>query len=96
MSELTENKQNEGYTPKFDILYEDNHIIVVQKPQMTACCPDESKDDNLLDQIKAYIKTAYNKHVAGFVVGNFNVFFNHIKQIFVFAFVGTTSRHLWL
>ena len=43
------------------ILYEDNHIIVVQKPQMTACCPDESKDDNLLDQIKRYIKEAYNK-----------------------------------
>ena len=35
-----------------DILYEDNHIIVVLKNQMTACCPDESKDDNLLDQVK--------------------------------------------
>ena len=45
----------------FNILYEDNHIIVVQKPQMVACCPDESKDDNLLDQIKRYIKEAYNK-----------------------------------
>ena len=39
-----------------DILYEDNHIIVVLKPQMTACCPDESKDDNLFDQIKKYLK----------------------------------------
>ena len=46
---------------EFNILYEDNHIIVVQKPQMVACCPDESKDDNLLDQIKRYIKAAYNK-----------------------------------
>ena len=46
---------------EFSILYEDNHIIVVQKPQMTACCPDESKDDNLLDQIKRYVKEAYNK-----------------------------------
>ena len=34
------------------ILYEDNHIIVVLKPQNTACCPDESKDDNLLDCVK--------------------------------------------
>ena len=45
----------------FEILYEDNHIIVVQKPQMIACCPDESRDNNLLDMVKNYIKTAYNK-----------------------------------
>lgn len=43
------------------ILYEDNHIIVVLKPQMVACCPDESGDDNLLDCVKRYIKTTYNK-----------------------------------
>ena len=55
----TEREEN-GQLP-FKILYEDNHIIVVLKPQMTACCPDESKDDNLFDQIKAYVKTAYNK-----------------------------------
>ena len=29
------------------ILHEDNHIIVVLKPQMVACCPDESGDSNL-------------------------------------------------
>lgn len=44
-----------------NILYEDNHVIVVLKPQMTGCCPDESKDENLFDLIKAYIKEAYNK-----------------------------------
>ena len=49
-------KNTDEYTPDFTILYEDNHILVVLKPQMTACCPDESKDDNLLDQIKKYIK----------------------------------------
>lgn len=43
------------------ILYEDNHVIVVLKPQMVACCPDESGDYNLLDCIKDYIKTTYNK-----------------------------------
>jgi 23S rRNA pseudouridine1911/1915/1917 synthase len=43
------------------ILYEDNHIIVVLKPQNVACCPDESGDDNLLDCVKRYIKTTYNK-----------------------------------
>ena len=54
-------KAGEGYSPKFDILYEDNHIIVVLKPQMTACCPDESKDENLLDMVKEYIKITYQK-----------------------------------
>ncbi|MDE7082472.1 MAG: RluA family pseudouridine synthase [Clostridia bacterium] len=43
------------------ILYEDNHVIVVLKPQMVACCPDESGDYNLFDCVKDYIKTAYNK-----------------------------------
>ncbi len=59
--ETVENAQTSDYTPEFTILYEDNHILVVLKPQMTACCPDESKDDNLLDQIKKYIKITYNK-----------------------------------
>lgn len=43
------------------ILYEDNHLIVVMKPQNVACCPDESGDDNLFDCVKRYIKTTYNK-----------------------------------
>lgn len=43
------------------ILYEDNHIIVVLKPQNLGCCGDETKDDNLLDMVKEYIKTTYNK-----------------------------------
>jgi 23S rRNA pseudouridine1911/1915/1917 synthase len=55
-------KETQGeYRPPFDILYEDNHILVVLKAQMVACCPDESKDDNLFDQIKNYLKIAYNK-----------------------------------
>ncbi len=43
------------------VLYEDNHIIVVLKPQNVACCPDESGDDNLFDCVKRYIKTTYQK-----------------------------------
>ena len=62
MSDTNENlEMNVKEQYGFDILYEDNHIIVVVKPQMTACCPDESKDDNLLDMIKRYIKEKYQK-----------------------------------
>jgi len=43
------------------ILYEDNHILAVLKPQNLACCPDDSKDLNLLDLIKEYLIKTYNK-----------------------------------
>ena len=43
------------------ILHEDNHIIVVLKPQNVACCPDESGDDSLFDCVKRYLKVTYNK-----------------------------------
>ena len=43
------------------LLYEDNHIIVVLKPQNVASCPDESGDDNMLDRVKAYLKETYKK-----------------------------------
>ncbi|MDE6058550.1 MAG: RluA family pseudouridine synthase [Clostridia bacterium] len=43
------------------ILYEDNHVIVVMKPQNIASCPDDSGDANLLDMIKEYVRTKYDK-----------------------------------
>lgn len=43
------------------ILHEDNHVIVVLKPQMIACCPDESGDSSLFDCVKEYIRVTYNK-----------------------------------
>lgn len=56
-------KTEEALSPsdKLAILYEDNHIIVVLKPQNLASCPDESGDENLLDLVREYIRTAYNK-----------------------------------
>ena len=51
-------QQNED---KLVILHEDNHIIVVMKPQNLASCPDESGDDNLLDRVREYVKTTYKK-----------------------------------
>lgn len=43
------------------VLYEDNHVIVVFKPQNVASCPDESGDGDLLDGVKAYLKERYEK-----------------------------------
>ena len=43
------------------ILYEDNHIIVVFKPQNVPCCEDSTGDKDLLTTIKEYVKDKYNK-----------------------------------
>ena len=43
------------------ILYEDNHIIVVLKPQNIPCCEDSSKDPDLLSAVREYIRVTYNK-----------------------------------
>lgn len=43
------------------ILHEDNHIIVVLKPQNIPSCEDESKDLDMLNMIKEYIRVTYNK-----------------------------------
>lgn len=44
-----------------NILYEDNHIIVVMKPQGVPSCGDESGDDSLLEAVRRYVKVTYNK-----------------------------------
>jgi len=43
------------------VLYEDNHIIVVLKPQNIPTQEDESKDLDMLTMIKEYIAKTYNK-----------------------------------
>ncbi|MEG1547423.1 MAG: pseudouridine synthase [Clostridia bacterium] len=44
-----------------NILYEDNHIIVAVKPPNLPVQADESGDSDMLSELKAYIKTKYNK-----------------------------------
>ena len=44
-----------------NILYEDNHVIVVMKPQGVPTCGDESGDDSLLEAVRRYIKVTYDK-----------------------------------
>jgi 23S rRNA pseudouridine1911/1915/1917 synthase len=50
-----------------EILYEDNHIIVVNKPQGVPSQPDESGDKDMLSMVKEYIKEKYNKPGEAFV-----------------------------
>jgi 23S rRNA pseudouridine1911/1915/1917 synthase len=46
---------------KLEILYEDNHIIVVVKPNNILSQPDNTRDKDMLTIIKEYIKEKYNK-----------------------------------
>ena len=43
------------------ILYEDNHIIVVLKPQNVPSQGDDSNDVDMLSIVKEYIKETYKK-----------------------------------
>ncbi len=44
-----------------NVLYEDNHIIVVEKPFNMPTQEDESKDPDLLNMVKEYVRIKYNK-----------------------------------
>ncbi|MFA5449322.1 MAG: RNA pseudouridine synthase [Clostridia bacterium] len=44
-----------------NIAYEDNHLLVVVKPQNIAVCPDSTGDKNLLDLLKEYLIKTYDK-----------------------------------
>lgn len=46
---------------KFDIIFEDNHLLVINKPFGMLSQDDRTKDETVLDICKAYIKVKYNK-----------------------------------
>ena len=46
---------------KINVIYEDNHLLVVEKPINIPVCEDDSRDKDLLNILKDYIKEKYNK-----------------------------------
>jgi len=46
---------------KINVIFEDNHLLVVEKPVNMPACEDESGDKDLLNVLKDYIKEKYNK-----------------------------------
>lgn len=50
-----------------NILYEDNHIIVVEKPFNIPTQEDESKDPDMLNMVKEYVRVRYNKPGEAFI-----------------------------
>ena len=48
-------------SPKINIIFEDNHLLVVEKPINIPVQEDSSKDIDLLTILKDYLKEKYNK-----------------------------------
>ena len=46
---------------KLNVLYEDNHVIVVEKPINVLSQGDATGDKDLLTMVKEYVKIKYNK-----------------------------------
>ena len=53
--------ENRGMNMKIKIIYEDNHIIVVEKIPNVPTQEDETRDVSMISLIKGYIKEKYNK-----------------------------------
>ena len=51
----------QGILVMINILYEDNHLLVVEKPINIPVQQDSSNDDDLLNILKGYLKNKYDK-----------------------------------
>jgi len=51
----------DGRAAALDVLYVDNHLLVVDKPAGLPVVPDASEDASLLDRARAWVKREYDK-----------------------------------
>lgn len=51
----------DGRNVMIEILYEDNHLLVLKKPANILTQSDKTGEENLLDMAKAYLKEKYHK-----------------------------------
>lgn len=52
---------------KLDILYEDNHIIAINKPSGALAQGDKTGDEPIVELVKTYVKNKYDKPGAVFI-----------------------------
>ncbi len=75
------------------ILFEDNHLLVVNKPANLPVCKDSSNDDNLLDILKDYIKKKYQKP-GNVYLGLVHRLDRPVEGIMVFAKTSKSAQRL--
>lgn len=76
-----------------DVIFEDNHILVVVKPQNIPSQEDESMDENMVSLVKKYLKEKYNKP-GNVYVGLVHRLDRPTGGIMVFAKTGKASARL--
>ena len=54
-------KTKEYYIENLNVLYEDNHLIVIEKPVKVLSQKDETEDFDINEIVKEYLKRKYNK-----------------------------------
>ena len=54
-------KDKQYYVDNLNVLYEDNHLIVIEKPINVLSQKDSTNDIDINDIVKEYLKTKYNK-----------------------------------
>ena len=75
------------------ILYEDNHLLVVNKPANMPVCLDSSNDTDLLSKLKEYLKIKYNKP-GNVYLGLVHRLDRPVEGIMVFAKTSKASSRL--
>ena len=79
------------HSPK--VLYEDNHLIVVDKPANMPCVPDETRDLSTYDWVRQYIKKKKNKPGNVFL-GIFQRLDRPVSGVLAFAKTSKAARRL--
>ena len=54
-------QRNEGHRSSLEVLYEDNHLIVVNKPPLIPTMGAERGQESMVDRVKDYLRHRYNK-----------------------------------
>ena len=78
---------------KINVIYEDNHIIVVEKPINVPVQADDSNDLDLITMIKSYLKDKYNK-LGNVYLGMVHRLDRPVGGIMVFAKTSKASSRL--
>ena len=76
-----------------NIIYEDNHLLIVKKEANIPVCSDSSKDKDLLTLLKEYLKTKYQK-TGNVYLGLIHRLDRPVEGIIVFAKTSKAASRL--
>ena len=91
---MVDGKDKEGENMnKLNVIYEDNHIIVVDKMPNMPSQSDKTEDMDLLTMVKQYIKEKYNKPGEVYI-GLIHILDRPVGGVMVFARTSKAAARL--